>query len=77
MQSNVFMVRPVWIFFLPGHVKPKVPVFKTAEQKGFGKRLVVFFFRVWSKVIDLGALVHCMKWTDANKPCPVLCRVAN
>lgn len=69
-------VRPTWTFF-SGHVKPKVPVFKTVEQKGFGKRLMGFFFGVWSKHIDLGALVHCMKWTDAKKPYAMLCRVAN
>lgn len=39
---------------------------------------MVFFFRVWSKLIDLGALVvHWMKGTDAKEPCPLLCRVAS
>lgn len=69
-------VRPTWTFF-SGHVKPKMPVFKTVEQKGFGKTLMVFFFRVWSKLIDLGVLVDYMKWTDAKKLYGMLCRVAN
>lgn len=76
-----FLVGLVWFgsvhrcVFFNGRVKFKAPLFKLVVQKGFWWYFVLGF---GVSCIGLRALAgHCLKWTDAKKPCSMLCSVAD